>query len=204
MNKGYKIIRKDQLKITKWSGGTMSELFIYPQDANFDKRNFLFEIASATVDLEKSIFSDFTNYNRIIMTLDNKLELIHNNEEKVTLNKYEPHIFDGNANTVSYGKVTDFNLIMRKDKCVGDAVVLSITKNSVIYPRKTIHTFDNNLEIVFCASGSLTINFKDDKHTINPDDVLIINHKIIGKDYYFSNNGNETCDAIVCMVMCNN
>lgn len=203
MKNGYRIIRKEQHKTTKWSGGTMTELYFYPETAYFGKRNFLFHVASATVDLEKSIFSDFTNYNRIIMTLDNKLELIHNNEEKVTLNKYEPHIFNGNADTVSYGKVTDFNLIMRKDKCMGDAYAFSITKSSIIYPRKTIHNHDHNLEIVYCVSGSLTFNLNSEKLSVNQSDILLIDHKILGKDYYYSNNDNEICDAIVCTVMCN-
>lgn len=204
MDKGYKIIRKNQINTSTWSGGTTSELFIYPENANSYAQNFLFKVASATVDLEKSNFTVFQNHDRIIMTLDNKLELVHNNSQKIVLNKYEPYAFDGSANTISCGKVRDFNLIMQKNKCYGDATALSINRNSIIYPRKAISKFDNNIELVYCVSGSLTFKPKDEKNIINAGDLLIIKHEIFGKDYFYSNDDNEICNIIISMITFNN
>lgn len=203
MNKGYKIIRTNQINTSTWSGGKVLELLTYPQNADSDAQNFLFEVSSATVDLEKSNFTLYPNHDRIIMTLDNKLELVHNNSEKIVLNKFEPYVFDGAAHTVSYGKVRDFNLIMRKNQCYGDAIALSINRNSIIYPRKAIPTFKNNIELVYCVSGSLIFKPKDKKHIINAGDLLIIKHNFFGKDYFYTNDDNELCNIIISMIMFN-
>ena len=43
-------------RTSAWSGGTTTELFLYPEGGSYAARDFLFRISSATVDLEESDF----------------------------------------------------------------------------------------------------------------------------------------------------
>ena len=204
MGKGYKIIRKNKAKKTVWSGGTVSELYIYPENADLKNRDFIFRISTATVDVEKSDFTFFDDYSRIIMTLDNELFLTHNDEEKVALSKYQPHVFYGGDKTTSRGKVNDYNFIMKRGVCQGDVLAMSIADGSVIYPRKGNGPCGEKFEIVYCAKGRLTFKADDIKHYIDQGDTLVIDHRTVGKDYIFSNEEDQFCDIIIATARINN
>lgn len=197
MENGYNIIRKNKLKKMTWSGGTIEELFIYPENAKYENRDFIFVISTATVDIEESNFTILKNYNRIIMTLDNTLVLTHNDKEKITLSKYEPHVFYGGDKTQSYGKVNDYNFIMNREICYGDVCGMSIASGSVIYPRKSNDLCEKKLEVIYCAEGKFTFKIEDAKHIINQGETLIIDHETIGKSYTFSNDEAQMCDMII-------
>ena len=47
------------------------------------------------------------------MTLKGHLDMIHGVNTKAELEPYEVDCFDGGVPTVSYGKVTDFNLMLK-------------------------------------------------------------------------------------------
>ena len=53
------------------------------------------------------------------MILTNELDLNHNGGKTIHLKTFDQNYFDGAFNTTSAGKVTDFNLMMRKNKCKG-------------------------------------------------------------------------------------
>ncbi len=191
------------MKKMTWSGGTITELFIYPENSEFENRDFIFEISTATVDVEQSNFTIFNNYNRIIMTLDNEFVVTHNDKETIALSKYEPHTFYGGDKTISRGKVNDYNFIMNREVCHGDITGMSLANGSVIYPRKGNDPCEKKLELVYCAKGKLTFKIHDIRNVIHQGDILIIDHGIIGKDYVFSNEEDQICDIIITMAMIN-
>ena len=39
------IIKSDAFKESKWSGGITTQLYIYPKDSDYQKRNFNFRIS---------------------------------------------------------------------------------------------------------------------------------------------------------------
>lgn len=110
----YRIIKPEEYETGVWSGGTTTQLAIYPPGASYADRNFIFRLSSATVDTEQSEFTHLPDYDRWLMILEGSAELVRSNESKVTLRPYEYDAFDGGAVTVSYGKVTDYNLMLRK------------------------------------------------------------------------------------------
>lgn len=114
-----RIIKKDEYIKSTWSGGTTTQIGIYPADAEYKDRDFLWRISSATVDLEESTFTLLPDYDRIIMTLKGNMELAHNGGNPVTLEPFEIHEFDGADHTLSRGRVVDFNLMLRKNLCRG-------------------------------------------------------------------------------------
>ncbi|EFI41872.1 HutD family protein [Peptoniphilus sp. oral taxon 386] len=108
-----KKILKEEFKTTNWSGGTTSQLFISPEDADVSKKDFDFRISSATCDLDESIFTPYNDYMRYITPLDGNLKLINNGAD-INIEPYEIYYFDGSDSVAGYSKVRDFNLIIKK------------------------------------------------------------------------------------------
>ncbi|CEM62648.1 HutD family protein [Treponema phagedenis] len=102
-------------KTTTWSGGTTTELFIYPPESEYAKRNFLLRLSSATVDLEQSEFTLLPGIRRFIAPLTGDLQIGHDGKQFITLKPYELYEFDGGIKTVSIGKVRDFNVMVQND-----------------------------------------------------------------------------------------
>lgn len=110
----YRIIKPEEFVTGAWAGGTTTQLAIYPPDASYADRNFIFRLSSATVDTEQSEFTHLPDYDRWLMIFEGRARLVHDSEKEVTLNPYECDAFDGGISTVSFGRVTDYNLMLRK------------------------------------------------------------------------------------------
>lgn len=110
----YRIITPEEYETGVWSGGTTTQLAIYPPGASYADRNFIFRLSSATVDTEQSEFTHLPDYDRWLMIFEGSASLVHDSEKEVTLNPYECDAFDGGISTVSFGRVTDYNLMLRK------------------------------------------------------------------------------------------
>ena len=107
------IVRTEKdYKVSKWSGGDTTELYLYPEDGDYRSGNFQLRISSATVEVERSEFTSLPGVERYLMIFQGHLDMIHGEKEKVSLEPYEVDHFDGGIPTVSYGKVVDFNLML--------------------------------------------------------------------------------------------
>jgi hypothetical protein len=128
------VIRHDEYAVTEWSGGTTSELFIYPGGSDCASRNFDLRVSSATVDAEESVFSDFTGYTRHITPICGVMRLSHETRDgsacggEVELSPGRAYTFDGGARTLSRGVCVDFNLIHRAG---GDGEILPLMDGSL-------------------------------------------------------------------------
>ena len=108
------IVRTEKdYKVSKWSGGDTTELYLYPEDGDYRSGNFQLRISSATVEVERSEFTSLPGVERYLMIFQGHLDMIHGEKEKVSLEPYEVAHFDGGISTVSYGKVVDFNLMLK-------------------------------------------------------------------------------------------
>ena len=109
-----KIISQQDYKTSSWSGGETTEVFLYPPDGDFGAREFDFRISTAKVNLAQSDFTPLIGFERLLMSLDNSLELHHKSDERlrqVKLQPFEVASFSGSDETKSFGKCQDFNLI---------------------------------------------------------------------------------------------
>ena len=70
VEKMFEIIKKDQYKVSTWSGGTTTEIFLAPRDGSYADRRFDFRISSATVDLEESDFTPLDGVKRFLTILE--------------------------------------------------------------------------------------------------------------------------------------
>ena len=103
--------------VSTWKGGTTTQLCIEPETASLQERNFDIRISSATIDLERSEFSDFTGYRRYLMKLEGDITLLIDGKT-VIIKGDEAFEFMGDEKVISISKEPsrDFNVIIKKDK----------------------------------------------------------------------------------------
>ena len=101
-------------KVGLWSGGSTTELFIWPQNANYATREFAFRVSSARVDLPESDFTPLMGVTRYITPLTGGFTLSHPDGSGITMGPMAtPYRFSGEMPTHCVGCATDFNLMLK-------------------------------------------------------------------------------------------
>ena len=124
--------------VSTWKGGKTEELCIVPEDASLQERNFNLRISSATIDLERSEFSDFTGYRRYLMKLEGDITLLID-DKTIIIKGDEAFEFMGDEKVISISKEPsrDFNVIIKKDKKAD----ISIEENKKLNTNKGEYIF---------------------------------------------------------------
>ena len=172
-----KIIEASTFQTHHWSGGTTTQLFIFPEDASYQERNFRFRLSTATVDVEQSDFTSLPGFSRKLMLLSGSITLKHAGHYTKLLHKLEVDSFEGNWNTTSFGKGRDFNL-MTALGWDGNLQGFDMVRDQLIsFPIK------NQLGWVFIylSKGSLEIEIQNEQILLNVGDLFIL------KDPHMSN-----------------
>jgi len=164
------IIKKNELQTKKWSGGTTTQLAIFPKNSSYEDRTFTFRLSSAKVEVEKSTFTNLNGVSRTIMILDGKLKLNHQNKYTKILNKYEIDKFEGGWTTTSEGRVTDFNL-MTTGKCSGELESKFIDKNKL---QKITLAAEKDVITYYSCQGSYFIKLQQKEYLIEAGDFVMI------------------------------
>ena len=129
--------KTSELTTNNWSGGTTTQLAIYPKNADYKKQNFLFRLSTATVETEESKFTKLPGVSRKIMILAGKIKIEHENRYTKTLKKFDQDEFSGDWDTKSYGKATDFNLMTTGD-VKGDIETITLVNSKNIIINKNV------------------------------------------------------------------
>lgn len=124
--------------VSTWKGGTTTQLCIEPIDASLQERNFDLRISSATIELERSEFSDFTGYRRYLMKLEGDIRLFID-DKNIIIRDDEAFEFMGDEKVISISKEPsrDFNVIIKKDKKAD----ISIEENKKLNTNKGEYIF---------------------------------------------------------------
>ena len=168
----YKVISNNKLKTTTWQGGTTTELYIFPEDSNYQERNFEFRISTAQVNLEESDFTSLPNINRELMILDGSIEITHENHYSKKLNKFDTDSFKGDWETSSKGTCVDFNIMM-KENYNGKIEVLSLKSN-----QKLSFTCINDFSVFYVNKGETSIEITNKAHLLKKGDVFVLIEKV--------------------------
>lgn len=170
------IIKHNQQQTANWSGGTTTPLLIFPVDADYAKRDFLFRMSTATVETDTSTFTDLKGYQRIIMLLQGKLSITHNNEVTYHLKPFIPHLFDGAWKTTAIGKVTDFNVMFKPEvKAHVDVVFLSAKQSTQIQASK-------DFIYLYIAKGEITMQQNQQTKNLHEKDFVVLNGELLHLD----------------------
>jgi len=157
--------------VSRWSGGTTTQLAICPPEAVYADRDFLWRVSSAVVELPESDFTPLPDYDRILMILEGELSLSHDGGEEYLLCPLEQTSFDGASHTFSRGQVTDFNLMMRKGRCTGRVEVRG-PKSDCGYGEVLSEEYDTHL--FYCVSGEMKANIGAQWFDLSKGDALLL------------------------------
>lgn len=191
--KAYSIIPFVRHKVKSWSGGTTTELFIYPATADYLLRDFRFRLSSATVETESSEFTVLSGISRKLMVLSGSIDLHHEGQPSSHLNPFDVATFEGDWKTSSGGRCTDFNL-MTSDHTSGTLTALMVKKGEEVTYRFKAH---QNWVFIYLYSGEtrMVINQKTD--TIHEGDLLVFEQPAAN---ILTFEGIEDCELVVCEI----
>lgn len=157
MSYNIEIFRENQYKTSDWSGGTTTELYIYPKDSLYGDRNFRWRLSSAKVAVEQSIFTTLPGISRLIMVIEGELLLEHEGHHNARLKAFEQDSFSGEWITRSFGKVIDFNLMMAKGyKGKLEAILVNggeVIENNI----NDVERFSQITEVFYLVKGNIEI-----------------------------------------------
>jgi environmental stress-induced protein Ves len=156
----FQLCRKAQQHTSRWSGGTTTEVAIYPQHADYSKRNFGWRISTATVEVEHSTFTPLPGIWRLTMVTDGEMTLQHEGHHQTVLKPYEQDSYSGEWTTQSFGKVEDFNLMMT-DGYKGELQALHIDESAqtvILGPYLSTDDINQVFEAIYCVEGAITFS----------------------------------------------
>ena len=99
-------------RVTTWSGGKTTELFLYPADGSYAERRFAFRISSATVELSESRFTPLPGVTRYLTPLSEGFYLKRNGYWKF-LPRGDVLQFSGEEEVLCRGSGRDLNLMLK-------------------------------------------------------------------------------------------
>ena len=169
--------------VSRWSGGTTTQLAICPAEAVYADHDFLWRISSAVVELPESDFTPLPDYDRILLILEGELSLSHDGGEEYTLRALEQTSFDGASQTFSRGQVTDFNLMMRKGRCAGRVEPRELREGET-WQKDASNQYADAL--LFCVDGNAEIVCGDKTELLAKGEALLL----------------EDAGAVVCRAAC--
>ena len=168
------ILKKEEnYTVSEWSGGKTKELAIYPPDCRYADRDFIFRLSSATVELDESDFTSLPDYNRVLMVLRGSVVLTYDGKKTVRLNELEQDSFDGASVTKSFGRITDYNLMVRKG-CDGKVDILrpSMDASKAENTLETEH--GRRIHALYCKEGYCIVNAGGEQKMISPGQLFMM------------------------------
>ncbi len=167
-----KIYKSEDFSPSRWTGGTTTQLAIFPQEADYLKRNFIWRLSTATCDLEETTFSKLPDYDRVLMVLKGDVVLAHQDVRVTRLGELEQDRFDGGFHTKSFGKITDYNLMTAKgNKGYLDVVELTAESRELEFEKDDEkERFDVTF---YCRDGYATVTVGAETFMLMPGQQMV-------------------------------
>jgi environmental stress-induced protein Ves len=163
---------KNEFSPAQWSGGSTTELYIYPETADYKLGDYHFRLSTATVEVETSDFTPLLGVSRTLMVLNGNMKLTHEGHHASQLGKFDVDKFSGGWNTASQGKCVDFNL-MTKGKTKGDQMGAAVSANQKIdFPIQASWDW----LFLYLYTGDINVMINNNIKNLYQGDLLII-HK---------------------------
>lgn len=171
----YRIVRRHELCTRAWSGGTTTQLAIWPRGAIYEERNFAWRVSSARVDDEESEFTPLPGVSRILMVLEGRLEMEHVGHHAVTLCPYGQDSFDGAWTTKSRGCVTDFNVMVTDGKASAEKIDIPAAGGVELCAHPATGRWKYLSEVVYVLADGVEAVMPDgSRHDVGRGDVVMV------------------------------
>lgn len=165
-----KVLSGSDFKTSLWAGGTTTELFIYPEGADYSSRNFEFRLSSARVLQEDSVFTALPGFYRYLMVIDGDMIISHNQKKPKLLSQFETYAFDGGWATTAQGQCTDFNLMVNS-LCDGSLNAIHLDKGTIFQIDLPVA---GSWLFVFVVDGEVRLVNDMEKHLLSAGSLVVI------------------------------
>ncbi len=169
----YTLYKKENYKESQWMGGTTTEFAIHPKTSKYLDRNFVWRLSSATIDNEESTFSKLADYDRVLMVLDGEVVLSYEGQRVTRLKELEQDRFDGAWATKSFGKIKDFNLMVRKG-CEGYLDIIMPESESKSYTSSEETEKSAATHALFCKDGYALVGIDGQTQMVSAGELFVI------------------------------
>lgn len=163
-------ISKEEQTVKRWSGGTTTELFLWPPDGSYEKRNFLCRVSTAECLDRESVFTMLPGTDRILSVLDGEIRLRHNGGDWYTLMPGMQTSFAGDEKTESRGTCVDFNIMM-KGGTTGSLRCLQLGKSE-----EKAFAPKGDFLIFYVASGQADVKDAEETCHLQEHDVCMVSY----------------------------
>lgn len=167
-----KVYKSEDFTPSRWTGGTTTQLAIFPEAAEYVKRDFIWRLSTATCDLEETTFSKLPDYDRVLMVLKGDVVLAHQDVRVTRLGELEQDSFDGGFITKSFGKITDYNLMTAKgNKGYLDVIHLTAESRELEFREEDeLERFDVTF---YCKDGYATVTAGTETFMLMPGQQMV-------------------------------
>ena len=86
-----RITGQKEQKTSKWSGGTTTELAIFPEESDYAERRFTFRISTAYCREPFSVFTELPDTERLLMPIEGAVTLRHGDGPAIRLSPAISH-----------------------------------------------------------------------------------------------------------------
>ena len=153
---------------SRWSGGTTTELYIYPPESSYGERNFDLRISTASVETATSTFTKLPGIRRHLIILDGEIQLYPENQNQRKMGKGDKIFFPGDWDMRSTGNCIDFN-VMTSKKIESALDTMTIQENTC---RELLLTPSWRSVFLYCVSG--LCNLRLDQEIIPVSDGMLL------------------------------
>ena len=164
------ILTPQHFQSSQWSGGTTTQLYIFPNNSTYGARNFELRISTAKVEVEESSFTSLPGVHRKLMILEGAISITHEDQYSKRLKPFEVDKFSGDWKTTAIGTCTDFN-VMTTGQQHSELYHISNSKdnNYTLNPKETCKKL-----FLYATSGNVHLQLMNDNYILETGNIMII------------------------------
>lgn len=164
------ILTPKHFQTSQWSGGSTTQLYIFPPTATYTERNFELRLSTAKVESEESTFTSLPGIDRKLMILEGAITITHQDKYTKHLTPFQVDEFSGDWKTTAIGTCTDFN-VMTKGKQQSDLyhIAMEAGSNYILKPKKKC----KNL-FLYATFSTIHLQLSDKKYILEKGNLMVI------------------------------
>jgi environmental stress-induced protein Ves len=164
------ILSPQHFTTSQWSGGTTTQLYIFPANASYSERNFELRISTAKVEVAESTFTALPGFQRKLMILEGEIFITHEGHYSKRLQPFEVEHFSGDWKTSAIGTCTDFNVMTTGLK---QSEVYFFAMGATMDCKLKPKTACNGL-FLYATSGSIQLQLLNQTYTLKAGNLMVV------------------------------
>ncbi|MCZ4318761.1 HutD family protein [Aequorivita viscosa] len=164
------ILPPQHFQTSQWSGGSTTQLYIFPANATYAARNFELRLSTAKVEVEASTFTALPGINRKLMILEGAIRITHEGKYIKHLKPFEVDEFSGDWKTTAIGTCTDFNVMwIGQQQNELYHIAVGSTSSYTLKPKETCKSL-----FLYATSGTIQLQLMNENYKLETGSLMII------------------------------